>query len=285
MYKIFNSDIDTSLLDKISFKFQQRLFEDPALKLENIRKTIPEIKKDLIYFSGRKMRKDEDFEHAITEGRKDRPIEEIIENLATSNAYIMIREPESHHAFRKLHHDLVEDITKTIKTRGHGTSAIDPRSYLFISSPSSITPFHFDRASNFLFQIAGSKEVTTFPTMDERVITQLEYESHFEREGGAVKWKPQSESLGTTHHCGPGDALHIPFAAGHHVKNGPEVSVTLSIFFNDTRTQTQINAMKFNHRVRKKARYLSDSLSAVGKNHTIDYMKSLAYRSYTRLGR
>ena len=282
MYKIFDTDIDTSLLDKLSFKFKQRLFEDPALKLERITKAIPEINKDLIYYSGRKMSKGEDFENAINEGRKHQSIDEIIENLPTSNSYIMIREPESHSAFRGLHDDLVKDITRTIRARGHGASPIDPRSYIFISSPHSITPFHFDRASNFLFQISGSKEVTVFPPLDKRVITQPEYEAHFEREGDAVKWKPECEDLGTVHHCVPGDALHIPFVAGHHVKNGPEVSVTLSIFFNDNRTQKQLNALKFNHRMRRK---FSSSPWAVGKSHMVDSMKSLAYRTYLRMGR
>lgn len=280
MYKVFDTDIEMSMLDKISFKFKQRLFEHPALSLENIKNAIPEINKDLIYFSGQKMSKDADFETAITEGRKAQSIDEIIEGLPTSNSYIMIREPESHPAFRGLHDDLVKDITKTIQARGHGSSPIDPRSYIFISSPHSITPFHFDRASNFLFQITGSKEVTVFPPMDKRVVTQPEYESHMEREVGALKWKPECESLGISYHCSPGDALHIPFVAGHHVKNGPEVSVTLSIFFNDTRTQTQLNALRFNHRVRRK---WGASPKAVGKNHCIDSLKALAFRGYSRL--
>lgn len=280
MYQVFDTEMEmTSMIDKVSFQFKQKLFERPELSLENIQRAIPEINKDLIYFSGQKMSKDEDFETAITEGRKALPIEKIIENLPTSNSYIMIREPESHPAFRGLHDDLVKDIARTVKARGHGVP-IEPRSYIFLSSPHSITPFHFDRASNFLLQIAGSKEVTVFPPLDKRVITQPEYESHMEREVGALKWKPDCESLGESFHCEPGDALHIPFLAGHHVKNGPEVSVTLSIFFNDTRTLRQLNAMRFNHRVRKK---WGVSPMAVGQNHPMDSLKALAFRGYARL--
>lgn len=97
MYQVFDTDMEmSSMIDKVSFQFKQKLFEHPALNLENIQRAIPEINKDLIYFSGHKMSKDEDFETAITEGRKALPIEKIVENLPTSNSYIMIREPESH---------------------------------------------------------------------------------------------------------------------------------------------------------------------------------------------
>jgi hypothetical protein len=163
MYKCFKSDIDVSLLDKTPFPFKQRFADHPSLTLDSITKAIPELDKNLVFFSGRKMERGEDFEKAITEGRKAQSIEAVIESLPTSSSYIMLREPESHPAFKELHAELVADITKTIQARGQGSAPIDPRSYIFISSPGSITPFHFDRASNFLLQIKGSKEVAVFP--------------------------------------------------------------------------------------------------------------------------
>lgn len=283
MYKVFDGAIDTALLDRTPFTFKQHLVKHPALALEHLAGVIPEINKDLVYFSGQKMGKGDDFERAITDGRQQLSIEEVIQNLPHSNSYIMIREPESHPAFRGLHDELVDDIAHTIRARGLGKAPLDPRSYIFISSPGSITPFHFDRASNFLFQIQGSKEVTVFPSWDKRVITQNEYELHGERIGGALTWKPESEALGVSFQCRPGDALHIPFVAGHHVKNGPEVSVTLSIFFNDSRTQAQLNALKFNHRLRKRLKHMRLAPLPVGRFRMLDHMKSLTYQSLARV--
>lgn len=284
MYKVFDGAIDTALLDRSPFAFKQHLVKHPALKLDHLAHVIPEIKQELVYFSDRKMGKGEDFERAITDGREHGRIEEVIQNLQHADGYIMIREPESHPAFRELHDELVEDITQTIRARGHGQAPIDPRSYIFISSPGSVTPFHFDRASNFLFQIQGSKEVTVFPSWDPRVITQTEYERHGERISGALQWKPDSEALGVPFHCQPGDALHIPFVAGHHVKNGPEVSVTLSIFFNDTHTQAQLDALRFNHRVRKRLQPMRLGPLPVGRFRWLDRMKSMAYRRLAGVG-
>lgn len=284
MYKVFDGAIDTARLDRSPFAFKQHLVKHPALALDHLASVIPEINQDLVYYSGHKMGKGDDFERAITDGRRQLSIGEVIQNLPHSDSYIMIREPESHPAFRGLHDELVEDITQTIQARGHGKAPIDPRSYIFISSPGSVTPFHFDRASNFLLQIKGSKEVTVFPSWDKRVITQTEYELHGERIGGALKWKPESEALGRAFHCQPGDALHIPFVAGHHVKNGPEVSVTLSIFFNDTRTQAQLDALRFNHRIRKRLKPLHLAPLPVGRFDVLDRMKSMAYRRLAGVG-
>ena len=95
---------------------------------------------------------------------------------------------------------------------------------------------------------------------------------------GAVAWDPESEKLGRRFECGPADALHIPFAAGQHVQNGPEVSITLSIFFNSDRTYKQMNALKYNYRVRKQLKKVGLSPLPVGRTCAVDSMKSMAYR-------
>lgn len=285
MYKCFNSEIDVSLLDRTPFQFKQNFAGHPALTLKNITETIPQLDQRLVFFSGRKMEKGEDFEKAITEGRKVQSIEDVIANLSTSSSYIMLREPEAHPAFQALHAELVADITNTVRARGQGSAPIDPRSYIFISSPGSITPFHFDRASNFLLQIQGSKEVSVFSPLDDRVITAADYESHIEYQEGSIQWKPESESFGQKFVCRAGDALHIPFLAGHHVKNGPEVSITLSIFFNDKRSSTQLNALKYNHKVRNKLQRLGWAPFPVGRVPLLDSFKSLAHRAHARLRR
>jgi hypothetical protein len=61
---------------------------------------------------------------------------------------------------------------------------------LFIVSPNAMTPFHFDRCSNFLMQIRGSKEVAVFPNFNEEVVPAAECESYMHREEAKPLWKP-----------------------------------------------------------------------------------------------
>ncbi|HOZ25686.1 MAG TPA: cupin-like domain-containing protein, partial [Thermomonas sp.] len=175
-------------------------------------------------------------------------------------------------------------IEQTIRERGWGDKALFPRCYVFISAPNSITPFHFDRASNFLLQIRGSKQVSVFKPWDDRVISPVEYERRGADEPTAVRWKPESAAFGTTYTCGPGDALHIPFAAGHHVRNGPDdLSVTLSIFFNHRRSRDQLQALRFNNRMRKLLAPWGMTPARVGQVDALDACKSLINRSMDRL--
>lgn len=284
MMRVFEDAPDFAHQDRQAFRFRHRLAEHPALKMNNLTAMIPTLPENQVYFSARRMEQGENFDKAITDHRKEHSIEQVIEGIRTSNAYIMVREPEKHPSFHELHRELSADIEHSIRRRGFGNRALEPRSYLFISSPNSVTPFHFDRASNFLMQIEGTKEVTIFPPLDSRVITDEEYEGHISRNGQEVEWKPEAAPLGKTFHCQPGDALHIPFVAGHTVKNGPGLSITLSVFFNHRRSMAQMNALLMNKRLRPLLGRLGMQPTKVGHHHRLDSTKSFVYRGLRKAG-
>jgi hypothetical protein len=133
-------------------------------------------------------------------------------------------------------------------------------------------------------QIRGTKEVTVFKPWDSEVVTQEEQEAHIAYEGDAIRWRPAHASRGQAFHCTPGDALHMPFISPHHVKNGSELSITLSIFFNDTRTRQQVAASQFNHHMRRSLGALSWKPTPVGQHHTLDSIKGFAYRGLAKAG-
>lgn len=286
MPTIFHDHGDFHLMDRAAFDFQHALASHPNLSLARLAETIPQIDPRLVFHSGRKMSKGEDFEQAITANRQVESIADAIANIETSNAYIMVREPESHIAFFDIHRQLVSEIERHVAARGWGQIIINPRSYLFISSPGSVTPFHYDRASNFLLQIRGTKEVTVFPPWDDRVITPQAYESHMAYEEATVRWKASIDPRGKTFVCGPGNAIHIPFAAGHYVQNGKsELSITLSIFFNHRRSQVQLNALYWNHKLRHRMGTLGLKPVPVGRLDLLDQTKSLMFRMHQRIAR
>jgi hypothetical protein len=82
----------------------------------------------------------------------------------------------------------------------------------------------------------------------------------------------------TRFHFKPGDALHIPFAAGHHVRNGVEdVSISMSIIFNTREGSVWGRALNFNHRVRQAMKCIGMEPSLVGTRHCRDRAKALAW--------
>lgn len=251
MLKCFGEGIAQELLDKGPFTFQHRLMGHPALELANLGRVIPALPPSQVFYSSGRLQKSDDFDRAHVDHRNGLSIEETIENIRTSNSYIMVRSPERDPSFAELHRELVADVAALMRARGVGREPIDAKLYLFIASPESVTPFHIDRYSTFLMQFQGEKEVVVFPPWNEQVVTARECEAFMAHSGERPPFRPESEALATRFHFKPGEALHIPFVAGHHVRNGPnEVSVSMSIIFNTEETRSQIRALLFNHRVR-----------------------------------
>lgn len=284
MLSILGNDAPFEQHDREPYAFRHGIADHPLLGIESLQELVPQFDPKKVYFSMRRMQQGEDFNRAITDGREGASVVELIQGLRSNQGYIMVREPELHPSFTDLHRALTDDIESMLRSRGFAQKAIGVRSYLFISSPDSVTPFHFDRASNFLLQIRGSKALTVFRPWDERVITATEYEAHSAYSDCAVRWKPECEALGSQFHCAPGDAVHIPFLGGHHVRNGSDdLSITLSVFFNTPRTLEQLNALRCNHRLRPLLGRVGLQPAPVGRQRWRDAGKSYLSRVYDRL--
>jgi hypothetical protein len=265
--------------DRAPFQFNHNLTAHPALEYGNLQRTIPTLAEQHVYYSVKRMGKGDDFERAVTSERHAATIESVLEELPHSNGYVMIRKPEVLAPFAELSRQLVEEVSETVRARGHGMEAKRPMLYLFISSPNSVTPFHFDRMSNFLFQVRGTKEITVFKPFDPAVISQEEYEAHMSRkEGVSVRWRPEVEHLGQRFPLGPGDGTHVPFCSGHFVHNGPELSISIAIFFSHPLNERRGNSLLFNQKLRPLLAHLGASPVPVDQNPNLDRTKAAVVR-------
>lgn len=223
----------------------------PALSLENLARVIPKLPKNLVFHSNGRLDYGDDFDRAHLQHKPEQRLQEALEQLRTSDAYIMVRQPETDASFMPLLKDLTQDVSRVVADAGIPGGIDEAMLYLFIASPNSVTPFHIDRYSTLLLQFRGSKQVSVYPPWDPRVVSDEDAEHFFAKTGRRPPWRPEAEPLGTHFHFSPGQALHIPFAAGHHVRNGSDdVSISLSIIFNTSRTRNMMRALMFNHRAR-----------------------------------
>jgi Cupin-like domain len=239
-------------LDREPFLFGHTLLGHPALSVENLARVIPSLPKSHVYHSNGRLTEGDNLDSAHLDHAPEASLEATMEDLRNTDAYIMVRQPEQHASFQPLHAELKSDVDQFIRKAGLGGVAEDTMLYLFIASPNSVTPFHIDRYSTFLMQFRGSKEVTVFPPWDNRVVEDEDTEQFFANTGRRPPWRPEAAALGTSFGFSPGQTLHIPFTAGHHVRNGPDdVSISLSIIFNTEQTRQLIRAMLFNHHSRR----------------------------------
>ena len=102
---------------------------------------------------------------------------------------------------------------------------------IFLASPGVMTPYHIDHESNFLLQVRGSKEVCLFDGLDRAVLPVDEIERFYSGNAEAARYRSELSDRGTVYRLTPGTGVHHPPLAPHWVRNGDEVSVSVSVSF------------------------------------------------------
>ena len=274
----------TPLLDRDPFKLSHALCGHPSLSLENLSTVLPSLPSEQVMYSDSLLSESDNFESTFARRPEHRTIGETIESIRERDSYIMIRSPETDSSFKGLYRDLISDVESMMQTQGVGARALRPKLYLFIASPNSVTPFHLDRYSTLLLQFRGSKTVTVFPQWDERVVSEVQRERYVSYEDTSLDWSPQLDPLGNAFEFRPGEALHIPFAAPHHVRNGPDdVSISMSIIFNTEESMRWHYAIQYNNRMRRHMHRFGITPTRVARSRTIDRMKSTAWQAVARV--
>lgn len=246
----FDSAAAERLLDRQPFVFAHHLVDHPALSIENLAAVIPQLPADQVFHSNGQLTLADNLDRAHREHSPAQSLHEALQRLREVDAYIMVRQPETHPSFQPLFRMLEAEVREMVRASGQDDDLDDAKLYLFIASPNSVTPFHIDRYSTLLLQIRGSKEVVVYPAWDPRVVSD-EHTEHYFAGIGRPPWRAEAEPLGQRFSFKPGETLHIPFAAGHHVRNGSEdVSISLSIIFNSPRSQQLTRALKLNQKLR-----------------------------------
>lgn len=282
MSTCFDDRIDLTRVERAPFLFGHRLLGHPALTLDSLARVLPRLPAAQVMYSTRQLANGDDFEGTFRRRPIDRSIEETIESIRHADAYIMVNSPQVDPAFADLYRALIDDVADVMHQRGLRGAPIDPQLYLFIASPNSVTPFHIDRYSTFLMQFRGSKTVTVSRAWDPQVVSPGDAEEYLTYRRTRLPWSPEIDRHATAFSFQPGDALHIPYMAGHHVHNGPgDVSISMSIIFNTPQTRAWRAALEFNMRERRVLRPLGLVPAPIGARPRVDALKARAWRTWS----
>ncbi|HEY5781156.1 MAG TPA: cupin-like domain-containing protein [Lysobacter sp.] len=143
---------------------------------------------------------------------------------------------------------------------------------VFIASPNVVTPYHIDHDANFLCQIAGEKDVYLFDANDRELLPLDEIEQFYFGNTDAARYREQFQPRGRCFHVAPGLGVHQPQLWPHWVRNGPNVSISVSIHICTRDLDRRAHVIQVN-RILKKARLhprppdesmLLDSIKASG---------------------
>jgi hypothetical protein len=119
--------------------------------------------------------------------------------------------------------------------------------FVFVSSPNSVTPAHFDIEHSLLMQVRGSK-VVSFGHFEREEHRRHEVDRYWDGSHGRIEKLPPELA---SYQLSPGRGVYIPPVSPHWVHNGPAISlsVTLTYFTAATERENMIEA--FNAKLRR----------------------------------
>lgn len=154
-------------------------------------------------------------------------IGETIRTIDSNGSWAVLKNIENVPAYRTLLMDLLGELEPVVVPR---TGAmLTPQGFIFISSPGSITPYHFDPEHNILLQLRGDKVMNVWPAGDERFAHRREHERYHTGGHRNLPWEEAYKDNAQQVPLAPGDAVLMPVMAPHFVANGNAPSVSLSI--------------------------------------------------------
>jgi hypothetical protein len=119
--------------------------------------------------------------------------------------------------------------------------------FVFVSSPLSVTPVHFDIEHSLLFQVSGTKTLSIGRYRSEAV-RRLEVERYWDGSHGRIGELPEEVA---TVALRPGRGVSIPPGTPHWVHNGPDISASLTLTFFNAATVRENRIEDFNSLLRR----------------------------------
>ncbi len=206
-------------------------------------------------------------------------IAETIRSIEQNGSWMVLKLVEQHPDYRDLLETTLAEIEPIVIAKTGEMLTL--QGFIFISSPSAVTPFHFDPEHNILLQIRGEKTMTVFPATDETIVSPQAHEAfHLGQHHRNLGWKDEFATKGTEFSLVPGEAIHVPVKAPHWVKNGPQVSISLSVTWRSAWSYEEADARAFNHLLRKFGGRPASPKRLPAHNRA----KSVAYRAIRKLG-
>ena len=211
--------------------------------------------------------------------RGDLSVGDTIRRIDASASWVVLKRIERVPAYAALLQEALGELAAIVTPRTGAMHQLE--GFVFISSPGSVTPFHFDPEHNILLQLRGHKTMTVFPGGDERLLSAEAQEAfHLGQHHRNLPWDDAFAALGEAVELHPGEAIHVPVKSPHWVQNGPAPSISLSITWRSEWSYAEADARAFNRVLRG----IGVRPARPGAFPARNAGKALAWRAMRRLG-
>ena len=174
---------------------------------------------------------------------------------------------------------LVDEVLDGLKPE---LERVDPGMYgyagwIFLTSPRVVTPFHMDRENNFILQVRGDKRIHVWDPNDHAVVTpRIREDFNTYRSRDKQVYKDEFLPRAQIFDAKPGDGAFMPSNGPHWVRNGDNVSVTVSFTYYTRATKRFETLCRANSALRR----LGLRPPAAGSSQLRDTVKQRAYTAF-----
>lgn len=194
---------------------------------------------------------------------------DVIRDIAAANAWLTLLNIEADPAYADLLNSMLDKLEHGMPGRP-GTMR-NRVGFIFVSSPNSVTPAHFDIEHSLLMQVSGSKTVS-LGRFDSEHARRHEIERYWDGSHGRIEsLPPELASYPLTPGCG----IYIPPVAPHWVHNGPAISLSVTLTYFTAATERENLIEAFNARLRS----LRVAPRPPGQSGPVDMSKVAAMRA------
>ena len=205
-------------------------------------------------------------------------IGDTIRTIEANKSWAVIKFIEKDAAYRELLHWLLDDIRPIVEARTGPMLTL--QGFIFVSSPGSITPYHFDPEHNILLHLKGRKTMHAWPAGDPRFAAQAEHERYHTGGHRNLPWADAFAGEEFVAPLSPGDAVLMPVMAPHYVEVGDEPAISLSITWRSEWSYREAEAHAANRWLRQRG--LSPAMPPRWPQHA--RAKTLAWRAARKAG-
>jgi hypothetical protein len=190
---------------------------------------------------------------------------ETLNSLREARAWMSLLNVQTDPIYRQLVGSVLDSVQPLVEPRDPGMC--HRAGWIFVSSPRTVTPFHFDKEHNFILQIRGHKRVYVWDHRDTTVASELardRFHQHHDRD--QLQWHEEFRGRARVFDLRPGQGAYMPSTSPHMVENGGEPSITISFTYytNATRRDAML------HKSHAVLRDLGVTPPAVGQWPTLD---------------
>jgi hypothetical protein len=262
----------THAFPHLPFGLRHRFVGNPLLTLPKLAELVRELPRDRLEYNSGKA--------AISQSPESTPTldlepEEIVRNIETAGAWMVLKSVEQHPAYRRLIEDALMDVAQTRGYRSLKAAGFeDIRGFIFVSSASSTTPFHADADENFFFQIHGDKFFHVYDNRDRSIASEEALEASAIKHRN-LPYEAKFDAKCTTYTLKPGDGVFVPYQWPHWVRTAGSYSISLSLTWKSDAVRRRNDIFAVNAMLRS----LGMPQSAPGVNPALDTAKVAAFRA------